>query len=66
MRAITPEALVAAVEALVREASQGNVPACRELFDRACGRPEPLDLLERLEEAEQLLERLMSEKQVAG
>jgi hypothetical protein len=54
---VTPEDIQVAIRALVDEARAGNVQACRELLDRVLGKPEPIDILERLEELEDALER---------
>jgi ribosomal protein L17 len=54
--AVSPDDLRQVVESLVEQAKTGNVPAARELLDRCLGRPEALDLLERLEHVEGLLE----------
>ena len=52
LRAVTPTALKAAVNALLREAQSGNVAAIRELLDRTLGKPVEADLIERLERLE--------------
>ena len=49
------------VEALVAEAKRGNVQAARELFQRVLGNPDALDIAERLEALEAVLERLTRE-----
>jgi hypothetical protein len=43
------------VAVLVKEAKAGNVPAAREVLDRCLGKPEPFDLLQRIDELEGLL-----------
>ena len=46
--------------ALLATAKSGDVPAARELLQRLLGPPEALDLVERLDQLEQMLERLSS------
>jgi hypothetical protein len=41
--AVTEDDLRAVVAALVRRAREGDVPAIRELLDRACGKPRPAE-----------------------
>ena len=53
--AVTREDLVAVIQALVQKAREGNVAAARELLDRLLGKPEAIDLLERLGQLESLL-----------
>jgi hypothetical protein len=53
--AVTPEDLAAVIRTLVAKAKEGNVPATRELLDRLLGKPEAIDLLDRLAQLEQLL-----------
>ncbi len=43
------------VEALVKEAEGGNVPAVRELLDRCIDKPHETDLIERIERLEATL-----------
>ncbi len=45
------------VEALIKEAEGGNVPAVRELLDRCIGKPHETDLIERIERLEATLVR---------
>ena len=59
--AVSPDDVRAVVEALVAEAKRGSVPAARELLQRALGAPEALDLAERLEALEALMERVQQE-----
>ncbi len=57
LRAVAEEDVQAVVAKLVELAKDGNVPAAREVLDRALGRSgESADLLERLERLEQLLD----------
>ena len=53
--AVTPEDIAAVVEALIREARDGDVAAARELLDRVVGKAEAIDLMERLTALEDLL-----------
>jgi len=53
--AVGEEDLRKVVAALMRAAEEGNVPAAREILDRTLGRPEALDLLERIEALEEHL-----------
>ena len=55
MEAVTPEKLASVVQALIREAEGGNIPAIKELLDRVLGRPVEADLFERIGELENLL-----------
>ncbi|MCP3996254.1 MAG: hypothetical protein GY722_14515 [bacterium] len=55
LRAVRPEDIRAVVEALVREAKQGNVQAARELLQRALGPAEAIDVAARLEAVEEQL-----------
>ncbi|MFT5430184.1 MAG: hypothetical protein ACI9OJ_000857 [Myxococcota bacterium] len=54
---MTSDDIQVAIRALIDQARAGNVVACRELLDRVLGKPEPIDILERLEELEVALER---------
>ena len=56
MRSVTPQDIREVVEALVREAKSGNVAAMREFFNRCLGQAEAVDVIERLEELEALLD----------
>ena len=56
MSAVSTEDIRAVVEALFGEAKAGSVPAARELLTRVLGQPEAVDVLERVEELEALLE----------
>jgi hypothetical protein len=53
--AVTPNDLAAVIQVLVAKAKEGSVPAARELLDRLLGKPEAIDLLERLGQLEELL-----------
>lgn len=55
LKAVTPQQLKSVVQALIREAEAGNVPAIKELFERTLGKPVELDLIERLERLEAML-----------
>ncbi len=54
-QAVTPEDLAAVIRALVGKAKEGNVAAARELLDRLLGKPEAIDLLDRLAQLERIL-----------
>jgi hypothetical protein len=53
--AVTPEDLASVIQTLVAKAKGGNVPAAREVLDRLLGKPEAIDLLDRLAQLEELL-----------
>jgi hypothetical protein len=53
--AVTPDDLRAIVKKLVKHAKAGDVTAAREVLNRLLGKPEPVDLLERIEALEQRL-----------
>ena len=55
--AVTPEDIQVAVKALIAQARSGDVVAIRELFNRLLGKPEPIDLIAKVEELEALLAR---------
>lgn len=55
LESVSEEDVRAVVEALLREAKAGNVQAVKELLERTLGRPEALDVLERVEALEELL-----------
>lgn len=61
LEAVTPEDVRAVARALVEAAKGGNVQAAREVLQRVLGAPEALDLAERLEALEALLERVNAE-----
>lgn len=55
--AVSDEDLAEVVRALIREAKAGDVQAAREVLDRCLGKPEALDMIERLDALEELLEK---------
>lgn len=55
LEAVDEAAIRRVVEALVKEAEGGNVPAVRELLDRCIGKPHETDLIERIERLEAAL-----------
>ena len=59
--AVSDEDLAEVVKALVREAKLGDVQAAREVLDRCLGKPEALDLIERLEDLENGLRNRQTE-----
>lgn len=54
LNAVTEKDIQAVVEALVRQAKDGSVPAAEELLERILGPPVAADIVERLEALEQL------------
>lgn len=54
--AVTKEDLRDVVRALLGRAKDGDVPAAREVLDRCLGKAEAVDLIERIEALEVLLE----------
>ncbi len=59
--AVTEDDVREVLAALIREAKDGNVAAMREFFSRVLGQAEAVDVLERLDELEALLERAAAE-----
>ena len=55
LEAVDETAIRRVIEALVKEAEGGNVPAVRELLDRCIGKPHETDLIERIERLEAAL-----------
>ena len=55
LNAVSEEDIQEVVQALVREAKDGNVSAAKELLGRVLGPPEAVDLLQRVEGLEELL-----------
>lgn len=51
--AVSEDDLRAVIEKMVEAAKDGDMPAARELLNRLLGKPEPTDILERLETIEQ-------------
>ena len=56
LAAVSEEDIEAIVQALIAKATEGDVPAAREVLDRCCGKAEALDLAVRLEALEDALE----------
>jgi len=54
--AVSTEDLTAVIEGLVEKAKAGHVPAARELLERLFGKPVEIDLIERIEMLEEVLE----------
>ena len=52
---LSDEDIEAAVQALIKQARDGDGAAARELLGRVLGPPEALDLLQRVEELEQFM-----------
>ena len=61
LKAVTEEDMEAVIAKLIELAKGGEIRAIKELLDRALGRPQEADLLDRIERLEQLL----SERQEA-
>ncbi len=61
LEAVTEDDVREVLAALIREAKDGNVQAMREFFNRVLGQAEAVDVLERLDELEALLERAAAE-----
>ena len=57
LEAVTADDVRAVLLALISEAKGGNVQAIRLFLDRVLGQPEAIDVLVRLEELEETLER---------
>ncbi|MCH7720374.1 MAG: hypothetical protein IH988_05215 [Planctomycetes bacterium] len=55
LAAVDEAAIRRVVEALIKKAEGGNVPAVRELLDRCIGKPHETDLIERIERLEATL-----------
>ena len=55
--AITEDDVRQIARRLIEDALNGSHQAAREVLDRTLGRPEPLDLVQRLEDLEELLQR---------
>lgn len=55
LAAMTPDSVLRIMATLETEAEKGNVVAIKEYLDRAVGKPLPLDIVERLEQLEKLL-----------
>ena len=56
LEAVTEDEIKQVVAALLREAKLGNVQAARELLSRCLGPAEAVDLIERMDALEELLE----------
>jgi hypothetical protein len=55
LRAVSEEDIQGIVQKLVELARDGNVRAAQEVLSRCLGRPEAIDLIERLEALEDLV-----------
>jgi len=58
LRAVSTTDMKAIVAKLVTDAKAGNVQAAKEVLERTLGRPQELDLMERLEKLEQQLAKV--------
>jgi hypothetical protein len=56
LHAVSEDDIAGIVQKLVELAKDGNVRAATEVLSRCLGKPEAVDLLERLEALEELLE----------
>lgn len=56
--ACAPEDFEVIARRLIEDSKAGSVQAAKELFDRTLGRPESIDLLQRIDELEALVDRL--------
>lgn len=65
LAAVTEEDIREVIQALVREAKNGNVSAARELLGRVLGPPEAVDLLQRVEGLEDLLREILASRRTA-
>jgi len=53
LKAVKPDDIKAVIEAMLRNAKDGNVACARELLNRLLGPPIEMDILERLEALEE-------------
>lgn len=56
--AITPADVRAIIKKLINQARTGDLAAAKEVFDRAVGRPQELDFLEKIEELERIIDAI--------
>jgi len=56
--AITPNDVQAIIKKLIKQARAGDLAAAKEVFDRAVGRPQELDFIEKLENLEKMLDEI--------
>lgn len=56
MSAVSTDDLALLIERLLKQALGGNVQAAKVLLDRLLGPPQPLDILERIEQLEAAVE----------
>lgn len=56
LQQLTPARAKEIAKALIEQASQGDMAAIRELFDRTIGRPAQQDVVERIEKLERLID----------
>lgn len=63
LEAVTPEDMTAIIRKLVELAREGDVQAAKEVLSRTLGKPQEIDLVERLEALEGLMGTLESHRQ---
>jgi hypothetical protein len=61
--AITPADMRTIIKKLIKQARSGDLAAAREVFDRAVGRPQELDFIEKLENLERMLDEIAGQTQ---
>jgi hypothetical protein len=62
MKAVTPEDIIAIVTKMVELAKDGDLVAAKEVLTRTLGKPQEADLAERLEQLEDLAEKILSRR----
>jgi hypothetical protein len=65
LKQLTPAKAKEIAEALIDQASKGDMAAIKELLDRTIGKPAQADLMERLETLEHLLEEIVTQREEA-
>ena len=59
LQAVEPEEVLEIMHTLVEEAKGGNIAAAREVFDRTIGKPVEGDLLDRMADIEEHLDKIV-------
>ena len=59
LQAVTEDKIERIIAKLVELAEEGNVQAAKEVLDRCLGKPQELDLIERVEQLEQQLDQAL-------
>lgn len=62
LKSLTPQKAKEIAEALIKQASTGDMAAIRELLDRTIGKPAQADVIERLDALERLLEEIVAQR----